>query len=111
MATREVALVIFESVQALVVAGPLDVFAAANDFLHEEDRYHCVLVARSTERLRSASGMWMLADLTFDQADRNFHTVLVAGGPHLPESAPDETMTVWLRQRGSAGRPWPDPCT
>lgn len=111
MAKREVALVIFDGVQALDVAGPLDVFSAANGFLPKEDRYHCVLVAHSTQRLRGSNGMWMVADLTFDQADRDFHTVLVAGGPHLPASAPDDAMSAWLRQRVSVAERYGSICT
>lgn len=111
MAKREIALVIFDGVQALDVAGPLDVFTAANGFLPQEEHYHCVLVAGSTKRLRSSNGMWMVADLTFDQADRAFHTVLVAGGPHLPESAPNEAMSVWLRQWGIAAQRYGSICT
>ncbi len=105
MAKREVALVIFDGVQALDVAGPLDVFAIANDFLPEQEHYHCVLVAATTERLRSSNGMRMVADLSFEQASRHFHTVLVAGGPGLPASQPDSAMSDWLRQWGcQAGR-------
>lgn len=111
MAKRNVALVIFDGVQALDVAGPLDVFAAANGFLPEDDRYHCVLVANSTQRLRGSNGMWMVADLTFDQADHDFHTVLVAGGPHLPASAPDDAMSAWLRQMGSVAQRYGSICT
>ena len=101
MAKREVALVIHEGVQALDVAGPLDVFAAANGFLPEEDHYRCLLVARETSPLRSSNGMWMTADLGFEGACRPFHTVLVAGGPLLPDRAADDAMSGWLRRWGT----------
>jgi len=100
MANREVALVIHDGVQALDVAGPLDVFAAANDFLPEEDHYRCLLVGKQRAPVRSSNGMWMTADLTFDEADRAFDTVLVAGGPALPERPADEAMSDWLRRWG-----------
>ncbi len=111
MAKKDVAVVIFDGVQALDVAGPLDVFAIANDFLPEEDHYHCVLVAASTERLRSSNGMWMVADVSFEQARQHFHTVLVAGGPDLPVSQPDAAMSEWLRQWGSTARRYGSICT
>lgn len=111
MAKRDVALVIFEGVQALDVAGPLDVFTTANGFLPEEDHYHCVLVAASTQRLRSSNGMWMVADLTFDQAEQSFHTVLVAGGPHLPTTLPDAAMSAWLRKWGVSAQRYGSICT
>ena len=100
MANREVALVIHDGVQALDVAGPLDVFAAANGFLPEEDRYRCLLVGRERAPVRSSNGMWMTADLSFEEADRAFDTVLVAGGPALPERPADEAMSDWLRRWG-----------
>lgn len=100
MAIRDVALVIHDGVQALDVAGPLDVFAAANDFLPEDDQYRCLLVSGGKGPVRSSNGMWMTADLSFEEARRPFHTVLVAGGPGLPGRAADDAMSDWLRQWG-----------
>ena len=45
MTVQAVAIVIHEGVQALDVAGPVDVFTEANNFLGREDRYETVLVA------------------------------------------------------------------
>ena len=100
MANRDIAIVIHDGVQALDVAGPLDVFAAANGFLPEEDRYRCQLVAGGKEPVRTSNGMWMLPDLNFVEASRTFHTVLVAGGPALPQSPADEAMSAWLQRWG-----------
>lgn len=111
MARRDVALVIHEGVQALDVAGPLDVFAAANGFLPEEEHYNCVLVAASTKPLRSSNGMRMIADLSFDQAERAFHTVLVAGSPNLSDSPNDAAMSSWLREWGVAAQRYGSICT
>lgn len=111
MATRDVAVVIHEGVQALDVAGPLDVFAAANGFLPEDDRYSCTLVASSTRPLRSSNGMRMVADLSFDQADRVFHTVLVAGGPDLADRPKDDAMSAWLQEWGVAAERYGSICT
>lgn len=111
MAGRDVAIVIHEGVQALDVAGPLDVFATANDFLPEEDQYNCVLVAGSTKPLRSSNGMRMIADLSFDQAERAFHTVLVAGSPNFGESPNDDAMSAWLREWGAAAKRYGSICT
>lgn len=111
MARREVALVIYEGVQALDVAGPLDVFAAANGFLPESDHYDCLLVAASTQTLRTSNGMRMVADLSFDQAVTPFHTVLVAGGPALPESPPDDAMSAWLCTWGVKAQRYGSICT
>lgn len=102
---------VHEGVQALDVAGPLDVFAAANDFLPEEDRYHCQLVAQSKTPVRSSNGMRMAVDLTFDEVHRPFHTILVAGGPGLPNSAPDEGLSDWLRRWSAVAHRYGSICT
>jgi hypothetical protein len=108
MASRDIAVVIHDGVQALDVAGPLDVFAAANGFLPEDERYRCLLVAGDTAPVRSSNGMWMTPDLSFEEASRRFDTVLVAGGPGLPDRQADETMSEWLRDWGVLATIWLD---
>lgn len=110
MARRTVAIVIFEGVQALDVAGPLDVFAQANGFLPDAEHYDCLLIGADTQPLRCSNGMRMSADLTFDQAHGAFDTVLVAGGPELPRSPADETMSAWLRDWGVRARRYGSIC-
>lgn len=111
MAKRSVAVVIFDGVQALDVAGPLDVFAMANGFVPEEDNYECVLVAANTRSLRCSNGMRMVADLSFEQANRAFDTVLVAGGPDLPNGLADDAMSAWLQGWGVQARRYGSICT
>lgn len=80
---REIAFVIHDGVQALDVAGPLDVLAEANGYV--PGSYRGVLVAPSTAPLAASNGMTLAAHLSFAEAARPFHTVLVAGGPALPD--------------------------
>ena len=58
MTNRDIALVIHEGVQALDVAGPLDVFAAANDFLAPADR---VTMTSAAGALDGQSRRWRSA--------------------------------------------------
>ena len=53
MSTRNVALLIHEGVQALDVAGPLDVFAEANGLVEEGSGYVCSIVAAGVAPVRS----------------------------------------------------------
>jgi transcriptional regulator GlxA family with amidase domain len=110
MAIRDVAVVIHDGVQALDVAGPLDVFAAANGFLPDEDHYRCLLVAGTRKPVRSSNGMWMTPDLNYEEASREFDTVLVAGGPGLPGKAADDVMSAWLRNWGTLARRYGSIC-
>nr|WP_202948641.1 helix-turn-helix domain-containing protein [Novosphingobium sp. AP12] len=111
MARKEVALVIHDGVQALDVAGPLDVFAEANGFVSHDDRYDCRLVAEHTCVIPASNGMPMTAHLSFAQASRRFHTVLVAGGPALPDKPDDEAMSAWLRVWGVKAKRYGSICT
>lgn len=110
MAKRDIAVVIHDGVQALDVAGPLDVFAAANGFLPDEEHYRCLLVAGSGAPVRSSNGMWMTPDLDFDRAQRKFDTVLVAGGPGLPDKAADDATSDWLRRWATLARRYGSIC-
>jgi transcriptional regulator GlxA family with amidase domain len=97
MAVQRIAIVIHDGVQALDVAGPVDVFAEANAYIPTEDRYETVLVGPHREPVRASSNMQMIADLDFEEASGGFDVLLVAGGPMLPHAAPDPQLTEWLR--------------
>lgn len=96
MTVRTVAIAIHDGVQALDVAGPLDVFHEANGYLPPADRYETVLVAADRNPLRASNNMRMSADLSFAQAAGAFDILLVAGGPALPDAAPDPRLIDWI---------------
>ncbi|MCD0503227.1 GlxA family transcriptional regulator [Bordetella petrii] len=102
MTVRTVVIAIHEGVQALDVAGPVDVFHEANGFLAQTDRYDTVLAAASRDPLRASNRMRLSADLAFHEATAPCDILLVAGGPAMPEAAPDARLTDWLR--GAPGR-------
>ena len=79
MAVQKVAIAIHDGVQALDVAGPVDVFAEANAYIPAEDRYETVLVAAHRAPLRASNNMQMVADLSFEEASDGFDLLRVAG--------------------------------
>lgn len=98
-------LVVLDGVQALDVAGPLDVFAEANLFLPKEDHYDITLVGGRPESVLCSSGMEFKVHCDY----LNFHSesdlLLVAGGPQFPEYRPEPAFISWLNERAqSAGR-------
>lgn len=92
-----VGLVVFPGVQALDVAGPLDVFAEANGFLPEGSGYAMTLVATTREPLRASNGVHLVADVTCAETHDPFDLLLVAGGPELPRATPDPELVAWLK--------------
>jgi len=111
MGRRSIAIVIHDGVQALDVAGPLDVFAEANGFVEEGDGYDITVIGPEARPLRSSNGMNLTPDLSFDQAATIFHTALVAGGPDLPARPGDPATGEWLRDWGTRARRYGSICT
>jgi transcriptional regulator GlxA family with amidase domain len=91
-----VAIAIFPGVQALDVAGPVDVFSEANRFIAPADAYEVRLLSAQAAPLRASNGMMLVADATFDKARGPFDLALVAGGPELPDTTPDAPLLDWL---------------
>ena len=111
MPVQAVALVVYEGVQALDVAGPMDVFSEANTFLEEDDRYETVLVAAHRHPLRASNGIRMVADVTFQDATGGFDTILVAGTPVPPEAAPELQLLQWVKELPSRADVYGSICT
>ncbi|MGI3901614.1 MAG: GlxA family transcriptional regulator [Janthinobacterium lividum] len=111
MARKTVALLIHDGVQALDVAGPLDVFAEANGFLPDNQGYDLVLLASKRESVNASNGMPLMAHFTYAEASRRFDTVLVAGGPALPDATEDSATSAWLARWGVRGGLYGSICT
>jgi transcriptional regulator GlxA family with amidase domain len=94
---QAVAIAIHNGVQALDVAGPVDVFIEANNFLDDSDRYETVLVAAEHGPLRASNGIRLLSDVTFEEASGGFDVILVAGGPSLSVTMPDPRLVEWMK--------------
>jgi transcriptional regulator GlxA family with amidase domain len=106
-----VAVAIFPGVQALDVAGPVDVFSEANRFLPPEAHYTVTLLSAEPSALRASNGMTLVADETFEQASRPFDLALIAGGPNLPESTPDPRLLRWLASAAACCKRYGSICT
>jgi len=89
---QAVAIVVYEGVQALDVAGPMDVFSEANAFLDPADHYETALVSAHRDPLRASNGMRLVADLTFAEAAGGFDIILVAGAPIPPQAEPEPEL-------------------
>ncbi|MBN3785410.1 GlxA family transcriptional regulator [Burkholderia sp. Ac-20353] len=95
----KVAIVIFDGVQALDVAGPLDVFAEANTYLPDHQRYEVSLVGSQAGTVTCSNGMQLSVPVGFAELDIQYDLVLVAGGPMLPDSRPSCDVLNWLQHQ------------
>ncbi|CAE6706173.1 HTH-type transcriptional regulator CdhR [Paraburkholderia nemoris] len=100
----KVGIVIFDGVQALDVAGPLDVFAEANTFLPEHQRYQVSLVGYEAGTVACSNGMGLSVPYGYAEFDTPFDLLLIAGGPQLPDAQPRREFLTWLQDqaRGAA---------
>ncbi|MFZ6645244.1 GlxA family transcriptional regulator [Undibacterium sp. TJN25] len=98
-------LVVFDGVQALDVAGPLDVFAEANLLLPKKDHYEITLVGEHPGSVVCSSGMEFKVHCDYPNFHSESDLLLVAGGPRVPEYKPDLAFLTWLKERAQrAGR-------
>ena len=91
-----VAVAIFPGVQALDVAGPVDVFSEANKFLPRNAHYQVTLLSAEPNTLRASNGMALVADDTFEGTRRAFDLaqqfLLLAAKRDLPADAVDRLV-------------------
>lgn len=95
----KVAIVIFDGVQALDVAGPLDVFAEANTYLPEHQKYEVSLVGYEAGPVSCSNGLQLTLPHGYADFDTPFDLLLIAGGPQLPNAQPPADFLKWLQDQ------------
>ena len=95
---KRVAMLLFPGVQALDVAGPLDVFAEANAFVAPGSGYQVLTLAERGFPIPASNGQLLGAQHELDGAVGGFDILLVPGGPQLPAEEPSTTLLDWLRR-------------
>lgn len=89
-------LVVLDGVQALDLAGPLDVFAEANLLLPQQDQYQITLVGERPGTVTCSSGIKFNVHCGYRDFASESELLLVAGGPRFPEFRPEPEFTTWL---------------
>ena len=110
-APRAVEVVVFPGVQLLDVAGPLQVFATANDLAPEGVALYATSVVAATPGVVSASsGLGLLAaGLPADV--QPVDTLIIPGGSGVYAVAEDAQMIGWTRNRANQARRVASVCT
>lgn len=94
-------LLAFPDVQMLDIAGPAQVFTAANELALEREApppYRVEFVAPVGTQVRSTSGL-AFATLPLPDARTPLHTLIVAGGRGVTRAAQDDELRAWVEQR------------
>ncbi len=95
----------FSDVQILDVAGPLQVFAAANDVADGEGQAppYRVSTMAQTSPIVSSSGLALVVT-PLSKIDQPVDTLIVAGGAGVHAAAEDLGLLQWLSHRASLAR-------
>ncbi|WP_128563280.1 GlxA family transcriptional regulator [Methylobacterium crusticola] len=111
-APRRVEILAFPAVQLLDVAGPLQVFTAANEQLAARGApgaYDVHLVAASTGIVATAG--LRFATEALPPAGTGVDTLVVAGGQGVLRAAADAGLAEWVRDRSAQARRTASVCT
>lgn len=109
---RRIEIVAFHKVQLLDVAGPLQVFATANDLAALDGHtlpYEPVVVAAG-EQVRTSAGL-DLGTLPLPPVEAPLHTLVVAGGWGVYEACEDARLVDWIGRRAKAARQTASVCS
>jgi transcriptional regulator GlxA family with amidase domain len=112
-APRLVEVLAFPEVQLLDVAGPLQVFAVANDQAtrpRAPSPYRVRVIAPSGAQIRATAGLAFATEPLPDPAEP-LDTLIVAGGQGVMQAAEDASLVDWLRARAGAARRTASVCT
>lgn len=103
-------LLAFPSVQLLDVAGPLQVFATANEHGTAGTPYAPRVVAAGDPTLTASAGLRLVADPLPDR-DAPLDTLVIAGGPGIMAACADPAVVAWVRARAGRARRVASVCT
>ena len=113
IASRRIEVLAFPDVQMLDVAGPIQVFTAANERAispHARLPYETRVIALEGAEIRATSGLTFATEPLPDPAEP-LDTLIVAGGQGVMQAAGDASLVEWLKRRASAARRTASVCT
>lgn len=109
--TRNVGLLAYDDMQALDLAGPMDVFDAANAFAHGGPAYRLCILGLGTGAVRAENGLTIVPECALEDAPV-LDTLLIPGGAGARQSKNcDARLLAWLRERAPLTRRVVSVCT
>jgi transcriptional regulator GlxA family with amidase domain len=110
---KRIELLAFPDVQMLDIAGPAQVFAAANELVAARGDavpYEVQVVASADAQVRATSGL-SLATTRLENSAESPDTLIVAGGRGVMKAAENPELRDWLRTRAAGARRVASVCT
>ncbi len=107
---RPVEVLAFPAVQLLDVAGPLQVFATANEHGGVGAPYAPRVIAAGGRTLTVSAGLQLVAD-PLPEPDTPVDTLVIAGGPGVQAACADAALAAWVRARAARARRVASVCT
>lgn len=112
-AARAVEVLAYPAVQLLDVAGPVQVFASANDIVAGAGKtrpYQLRVVSPGGKHVTATAGLALAAE-PLTEPGQALDTLLVAGGEGVEAAAEDPGLVDWVRRRGVEARRVASVCT
>jgi transcriptional regulator GlxA family with amidase domain len=109
----EIEILAFPRVQLLDVAGPLQVFATANEWARDaglSPPYATRVVAPQAGAVAATAGLSLVAE-ALSAPRRRVDTLVVAGGAGARAASPDPLLLRWIAQRAARARRTASVCT
>jgi transcriptional regulator GlxA family with amidase domain len=103
---RAIEVLAFDNVQLLDVAGPLQVFATANDLARHAGGpapYRLTVVAAEGPSVATSAGLGLVV-APLPSAETELDTLIIAGGFGVNAASADPALVSWLRGRAPAAR-------
>lgn len=111
METRTIGFLVYEGLQALDLAGPLDAFGAANECAGEGiEPYDMVMLGLDDRPARAENGLCFMPDVVLEHAPR-LDTLVIPGGLGSRIINRDARVLDWIRARSGDTRRVVSTCT
>lgn len=107
---RLIAVLAFENVQLLDVAGPVQAFATANALTDGKSPYRIVVVSRRGGAVISSAGLPLVTQ-PFAGAGAPIDTLIVPGGPGIHDALANPPTLKWVRRQFSSVHRLASVCT
>ena len=106
---RRVGFLVYPDCQILDVCGPFEAFHFAHHWLRQlgktaEPGYRSIIMATAPGRIRTMSGMEIVATHGYDEISDGLDTLIVAGGLGVEQACTDEALVEWVRSMAPRAR-------